>query len=241
MRALAAAELYHLTHDRAYDAAFRQAMEASKAPFDANRDPWFSYALIPDDLADKDLKQKAVDGYRMLGDTAVKFYQGNSFNIATDVPRLPMIAFVGYWSTPGMSLGPGLPRAYYLTGDEKYLAGAVASCNYSVGANPMNMTMTTGVGYDYPRAPLHVDSRHSGQEAPSGLTVYGPFDTSLTGGMYDWAYTWILRTTMTPAAHTWPPQEFYVDVYKWPPMNEYTVPQTIAVTAYTWGFLAARK
>ncbi len=59
--------------------------------------------------------------------------------------------------------------------------------------------------------------------------------------MYDWAYTWILRTTMTPAAHTWPPEEFYVDVYKWAPMNEYTVPQTIAVTAYTWGCLAARK
>ncbi len=119
MRALAAAELYHLTCDRAYDGAFREAMAAGKAPFDADRDPWFSYALLPDDLADKDLKQKAIDGYRMLGDTAIKFSQGNAFNIATDVPLLPMIPFVGYWSTPGMSLGPGLPRAYYLTGDEK--------------------------------------------------------------------------------------------------------------------------
>ncbi len=46
---------------------------------------------------------------------------------------------------------------------------------------------------------------------------------------------------MTPESHTWPAEEFYVDVYKWPVMNEYTVPQTIAVTAYTWGYLAARK
>ena len=241
MRALAAAELYHLTGEKAYDSAFRDAILAGDEPFDAERDAWFAYAILPDDLADVDLKQRAIDGYRMLGEAALKFSQGNAFSIATDVPGLPMIGFVGYWSTPGMSVAPGLPRAHYLTGDERYLAGAVASCNFSAGANPMNMTMTVGVGRDYPRAPLHIDSRRSGQEAPAGITVYGPSDPAMTGGAYDWAHTYILKTTMTPESHTWPAEEFYVDVYKWPVMNEYTVPQTMAVTAYTWGYLAARK
>lgn len=40
---------------------------------------------------------------------------------------------------------------------------------------------------------------------------------------------------------SWPAAEFYVDVYKWPVMNEYTVHQTFGPTGYRWGYLAARE
>ncbi len=241
MRALAAAELYHLTEEPRYNAAFREAILAGNEPFDAERDAWFAYALLPDELADGDLKERAVEGYRMLGDVALKFAAGNAFDITTDVPGLPMIGYVGYYSTPGMTVGPGLPRAHYLTGERKYLAGTVAACNFSAGANPMNKTMTVGVGHRNPRFPLHIDSRRSGRPAPEGITVFGPFDPRRSGGAYDWAHTWVLRGNMTPESRTWPATEFYVDIYKWPPMSEYTVHQTMEGTSYHWGYLAARR
>ena len=53
-------------------------------------------------------------------------------------------------------------------------------------------------------------------------------------------HTWFLSRQMTPDSRAWPAQEGYVDAYMWPSMNEYTVHQTIAPTAYTWGYLAAR-
>jgi endoglucanase len=241
MRALAGAELARVTGDRAYADASAESL-GFDAPFDVFRHAWFAYALLPDDMADPALKQKAVDGYRMLGDTALEFASGNAFNVTTDIPGLPMIGYVGYWSTPGMTVGPGLPRAHYLTGEDKYLAGTVAACNFSVGANPMNMTMTIGVGYDYPRAPLHIDSRRSGQPAPAGITVFGPSDPRASGGAYDWAHQWKLGPDkMVPGSRTWPASEFYTDIYAWPPMNEYTVQQTLGPTSYHWGYLAARQ
>jgi endoglucanase len=113
----------------------------------------------------------------------------------------------------------------------------VAVTHYTAGANPMNATMTTGLGHDYPRAPLHVDSRRRGQTAPRGITVYGPHDPTRMPG---WGRTWIAGPTMVPSADDWPASEFHLDVSAWPEMSEYTVHQSLGPTAYHWGYLAAR-
>ncbi len=239
MRTLAAVELYHLTADADYHAVAEEGFRAED--FDRLLHAWFAYALLPGELADARLKGEAAAGYRRLGDAALEFSRGNAFNISTHNPYLPMIGYVGYWSTPGMTVGPCLPRAHYLTGEERYLAGAVAACNYSAGANPMNMTLTTGLGHDWPRHPLHIDSRRSGQQAPAGITVYGPSDPATEGRAYDWAHKWRLGPTMVPNSRTWPASEFYIDIYGWPAMNEYTVQQTFGPTSYHWGYLAARQ
>lgn len=241
VRALAAVELYHLTGEPAYEDAFRDIVLAEGRDFAADRHAWFAYALLPDELADPELRQRAIEGYRRLGDTALEFMRGNAFNIATDNPYLPMIGYVGYWSVPGMSVGPGLTRAHYLTGEAKYLAGAVTASNFSAGANPMNMTLTTGLGHVCPLHPLHIDSRRSAQPAPAGLTVFGPTDPALHTRNVDWAHKWRLGPTMVPDSRTWPVTEFYVDIYKWPAMCEYTVQQTLGPTSYHWGYLAARR
>jgi hypothetical protein len=39
---------------------------------------------------------------------------------------------------------------------------------------------------------------------------------------------------------TWPAAKFYVDLGNWPPMNEYTVHQTLGPVRYYWGYLAAQ-
>jgi hypothetical protein len=64
----------------------------------------------------------------------------------------------------------------------------------------------------------------------------------VSGGAYDWAHQWKLGpNTMVPGSRTWPASEFYTDIYAWPPMNEYTVQQTLGPTSYHWGYLAARQ
>ncbi|MFW6189465.1 MAG: glycoside hydrolase family 9 protein [Planctomycetota bacterium] len=238
-KAVAAAELYHLTEREGYHDAFRDAIPDQF--HDRQRDAWFAYALLPERLADPALRRKALEGYRSLGDISVEFAERNAFNLVTDIPQLPTIGYVGYWTVPGMTVGPGVTRAHYLTGDERYLRAAVAGAQFTAGANPMNMTMTTGLGHDYPRAPLHIDSRRSGQPAPPGITVFGPSDPGQSGRAYDWAHKWRLGPTMVPESRSWPASEFYVDIYGWPPMNEYTVHQCLGPVSYHFGYLAAQE
>jgi endoglucanase len=237
-RALAAVELYRLTSDAEYGAAFRQS-SALVSGGDPGRqlDATFAYASLDDRLADADLKAKALDWLTAQGEQALLVSSRNSFNIAPRVSQLPMIGFVGYFTTPETIIGPLLPRLHYLTGDEKWLAGALAATQYTAGANPLNATMTTGLGHDYPRAPLHVDSLRLGVAAPVGITIYGPHDPTR---IPDWVRTWIVGPSMTPPADRWPAAEFHVDVSGWPEMSEYTVHQSIGPTGYHWGYLAAR-
>jgi endoglucanase len=147
---------------------------------------------------------------------------------------------VGYLSTPEMVVGPVLPCAWLLTGESKYLAGAVRACQFACGANPENRALTTGLGPDPVRFPLHIDSQITGQPAPAGITVYGMSDPAENYGFDAWAHTWFLQK-MTPPSRAWPTHESYWDIWVVPSTNEYTIHQTIIPTAFYWGFLAARK
>jgi endoglucanase len=151
-----------------------------------------------------------------------------------------MMGYTSLWSTPGGILPPVLPRAHYLTGQQRYLAGTIAACQYSGGANPMNMSYTTGIGPRQPLAPLHIDSRVSGQRPPAGITVYGQSDPSMGYSFDSFAHTWFLNRYGGVHSTNWPTAEAYIDLGTWPAMNEYTVHQTFSPTSYTWGYLAAR-
>jgi len=149
------------------------------------------------------------------------------------------MGFVAYFSTPETVLGPILPHAWLLTRDPKYLAGAVRACQFSAGANPDNRALTTGLGPDPVRFPLHIDSWVTGQPAPAGITVYGISDPAENYSFDGWAHTWFLQK-MVPGSRAWPAYESYWDIYVVPSTNEFTIHQTIIPTAFYWGFLAAR-
>ena len=51
---------------------------------------------------------------------------------------------------------------------------------------------------------------------------------------------WLAKRSHYPAYESWPAAETFFDVYVATAMNEFTVMQTIAPTAYTWGYFAAR-
>lgn len=236
-RMLAAIQLHHTTGAARYHDVVVAAGWFNQPAGENDEAATFAYARLPDDRGDARLKANARAQLLAAADAALAFQAGNPFDLANRYPNLPLIGYVGYFSIPGM-ISQVLPRAHALTGDPRYLAGTILSAQYGAGANPDNIVLTTGVGLRPVLNPLHIDSRNSGQPAPAGITVYGPTDPAIFESAYDWMHTWFLSKQMTPGSRTWPPQESYVDVFGWPPMNEYTVHQTFGPVAYTWGYLA---
>ena len=238
MRALAAVELFRLTAGAAYLEDFKKLW-----PQVNNNADLLSGFLMAGEKTDPTLHAEGLKKLTDQADQALAFQKQNGFNLAfPNHQYLPMIGFLGLWSTPGSSIPPVLPRAHFFTGEEKYLSGLVGCTQYPGGANPMNMTYTTGLGPEryQPQEPLHLDSWWSGQEAPDGITVYGQADPSLQSGSPNFAHQWYLNRFGGVNSHEWPTAEAYADLAIWPEMTEYTVHQTLSPTGFVWGYLAAR-
>lgn len=243
-RNLAAAELLWLTGEERFDVAFK---ETTVVPSDSEilidqQAGAFTYARLPEDLGGAALKEKIVERFREQADRALNYASNNAFGLTIEIKDMPLIGPVGAFTTPGMN-SRILPRTHYLTGEEKYLAGTIRACNFSAGANPDNMTFTTGVGFHSPNAPLHFDSRFTGQAPPAGLTLYGAYDKDTLPDYAkgnEWVHIWLLPETTVPSSWGWPATEFYFDLFLWPMMNELTIRQNMGPTSYYWGYLAAR-
>lgn len=85
------------------------------------------------------------------------------------------------WGASNMAnAGRGLLAAYALSGNQKYRDAAILNMDYMLGANPMGMSWTTGMGYIYPTDIQHANSEKDGIADPvPGISIYG-----VTGGMY---------------------------------------------------------
>lgn len=242
-RNLAALALYALTEEPRWREVFLETtvLTDPKAPIFAwgrhvQRDAAFFYARLPDRLTDPDLRKNAVAAVEQQAKAALAYARGNAFNLTTPDKGKPM--FIGFFSTPDAI---ELCRAHFLTGKREYLAGAVQACLFSAGANPLNMTYTVGLGQNWPKNPLHLDSRRSGQPAPIGLTVYGNLDYvrwNDEGNL--WPMKWYLDQACTPSAYEWPIAESYFDIFLWPITNEFTV-DVWAPNVFVWGYLGARE
>ena len=142
------------------------------------------------------------------------------------------------WGAPATPDAESVVRAHVLTGDAKYLRALVLACQMGAGANPLNLCYTTGLGHRSPQHPLHIDSRITHQPPPPGLTVFGPSDVE--SAKNDWGQKLVSRFTFPPVAQ-WPTMEAYWDVFWYPSVCEFTVQSPMAVNAYVWGYLAARR
>lgn len=238
-RFLAAGALFALDGSAEHHAAFKALFaEAGEEPDEMGA--YFDYARLPARVTDAAIRTEARARIATAADRAIAFGANNAFGLHTQSPGLPVMGYVGFYSVPEMVTGPVLPRAYVLTGDQRYLRAAVKAAHFPAGANPLNRTFTTGVGHDYPHNPLHIDSRVTGQPAPKGITIYGPSDPAGDFGFNNWVHQWHLGD-MVPGSRTWPAAEGHIDLFRWPAMSEYTIHQTFRPTAYYWGFLAARE
>lgn len=250
-RAMAAVELLAATREPAFDAAFKEASELSRKEELRYLDQLgadFAYARLPEGLGDPELKKKAVRVIAAYADHAMELSQKNAYDIITGHRTdMPMLFVSRYFSTPGAG-GLALIYAYELTKKTAYLAAAVQGANYSLGANPDNLSYCTGVGDNCQHFNFIVDALISGQQ-PDTIIGHIPYGQGNEGGAMSrqanaWVQQWLLNfgpaKKMTPNWFDWPVNEQYIDFATYPLHNENCFNQTTVPAACYWFYLATR-
>jgi endoglucanase len=249
-RAMAAVELLAATREAAFDEAFKQSSELSgKAALYLDQpDADFAYARLPDNLGDPELKKRAVERITTYADHAIEFSRKNAYDIIAGVRTdYPLIFACKYFSTPAQG-GFSLIYAYELTRKPAYLAAAVQGANYSLGANPDNLSYCTGVGYNAQHFNFIVDAHVTGQlpDVMVGHIPYGQGNegNSMSRSANSWVQQWLLNfgptKKMVPNWFDWPVNEQYIDFGRYPLHNENCFNATTVPAACYWFYLHTR-
>jgi endoglucanase len=230
-RNLAAVELFRLTEDERWHKVYLATVEHSR------NDAIFIYARLDESLVDRKIQQEAVSDLIAEADQIVGFSRKSAYGITTGRPGRALGSWAATYTIPAE---PILVRAHYISGDPVYLKTILRSALYSAGANPMNLCLTTGLGSNCVQNALHEDSRHTGQLAPIGISVFGPSELTLNleeGSNLEYK----LKKECTPDIREWPSAESYFDIFWFVSQNEYVIDRPLGQTAYIWGYLASRE
>ncbi len=249
-RAMAAVELLAATRDPAYDEAFKQSSELSgkAALYMDQPGADFAYARLPEGVGDPELKKRAVERITAYADHAIAFSRKNAYDVIAGVRTdYPLIFACRYFSTPAQG-GFALIYAYELTRKPVYLAAAVQGANYSLGANPDNLSYCTGVGYNAQHFNFIVDAHVTGQ-LPDMIVGHIPYGqgnegNSMSRSANAWVQQWLLNfgptKKMIPNWYDWPVTEQYIDFGRYPLHNENCFNQTTVPAACYWFYLHTR-
>jgi endoglucanase len=236
-RNLAAAELFRLTDADSIHNVFlaTTVYTSAKNKLEAwnsysQKEAPFTYIITTSDKKDLDVHDNCIASIKNDADDELSYQSTTAFRWSKDPNGV--LGF-GAITAPRVI---SMLKSYHISNDDIYLEGAINGCQYTLGANPLNMTFTTGLGHKYPTLPLHLDSYNTGQKPPTGITVYGSFNQ-----LDDFPDYWSNKFTeseIKPAISTWPPIEYYQDIGHLSSfMCEYTIQQTIAPHLYVMGFL----
>ena len=236
-RNMAAAELFRLTGEERWHQMFvattvfrdRKSL-LFEWPKHNQRDNAWVYARTSHSNVDADLQANCRQAILAEAEARAAGCQRTGFRWTKYEWQPP--AYAAFTRPDGVSLA----RAHALTGDAKYLRALVLACQHGVGANPVNLCYTTGLGHSSPLHPLHIDSAVTHQLPPPGLTVFGPI--GYDQGKDQWGQK-LANPHLFPEFEKWPTLEAYWDIFWYPPMSEFTVQSPMAETAYVWGYLAA--
>jgi endoglucanase len=240
-RNLAALELYRLTRNPAYNQIFLDTtgFKSSGSKVKENnvidqRDAAFLYSRMSRDLIDPTIQRNARSAFLEKANETMGQGSINAFRwLKNDNQYYPLVS----GNSLGAVRGQTVLRAYVMTQDPAYLQSALLGTQFSLGANPDNMSYTTGIGTRSIQNPFVIDQRLTGQKAPPGITVYGPLDVQFDQDY--WAFNEYRKALGIEPTAT-PLLESYYDVYLPTASTEFTIHESIAPTLYTWGFLAAR-
>lgn len=231
----AAAALFRATSNANYQGIV-QALDSSTRGYDSNstvkRGAWEYYLATGQDLANR-LVNTMAD------------YQNNS-PYGSLYHRANITTNWGINSVPNQEGVDGLRGALVaLAGSDstrhsqakKLFENFVSSASFVWGANGVNQSLTVGLGENQPSDPLHTDFHKMHVSPPKGITVYGFSDFAPFFPWWAFAFHDFNRLepkNMYGGLPTW--QNFFNhNLMIW--SNEYTVQQTIAPTAYIWGFM----
>ncbi|MFC1735106.1 glycoside hydrolase family 9 protein [Candidatus Hydrogenedentota bacterium] len=245
MRNLAALQLYRLTREEHWHRIFLDTC-GYRAGEPLTVFMWNShsqseaamlYARLPNPFADPEIRERAKRALIAHADEQIDYAEHQTYMFTADNLYAPMIL-----SSHSAPKGLDICRAHYLTKDSRFLEWAIKSSQFSVGANPMNLVMTTGLGHRSAMYPLYLDMKYMRKcLPPPGITLFGIQDPLFV--KESWVYDWILNryNNCVPNYLEWPLSEFYFDVYSWPMANEFTVQQSMASAVFVWGYLTARE
>ena len=244
-RNLAAAALYKLTGQQEWHDIYRTSNRITGPQLNLQnfstreenkgwnqQDAAFLYLTIKNRPLDPELKSNLQGAFINEAEAALVRMRHTGFRWLKESDD----AWLG-WGTLGASQARILLRAHSLSGDKRYLDAALEASQFALGANPLNMSFTTGLGNNTVRRLWVIDARVSGQEVPEGITAYGPIDPIHLKGNHN--FEKYVAPYVYPKASTWPANENYFDVYAIYPMNEFTIFDTIAPNIYVWGYLNA--
>jgi endoglucanase len=194
----------------------------------------FNYATLDIPGVDPAIQARARADIIAEAEFLINFQKDDGF-MGTTNPWAP----VG-WGTGGPTAEVAaniLTRAYALTKDPDYLKAMIGAAQFGLGANPLNMSFTTGVGTNTPREIMDLDADTTGQDARPGITVYGAIDYWKYGDI-GW---WLGQTgdSIQPNAYGAPVYESYQGWQAIAPLGEFTVMQSISKSALLWGMIAA--
>jgi len=248
-RNLAALEFYRLTgdekwHDRFLEDTVLRSTDFNTAPpsGQAQAHAAFLYARLPKGRGETALKQAAETWFRETASRSIASAENNAWGWVSSNPIRAL--GTAWFSTPDLI---PLLRAHYLTERPDTYDALVRGMQFSLGANPMNMTYTTGVGHQWPRNAMVLDSRRTARTVPAGITVFGQVDYQEARkrnntwhlGALDWFL--VRKQAIYPDPFTWPVAESYWDIHQWPSACEFTPQSTMGQVSYMWGYLAARS
>jgi endoglucanase len=231
-RNLAAVELYRLTKDKRWHELFLSTQK------DCRADAAFVYARLDKSMAIKKDQETAKNLLIDEANRMVELSANNAFGLTTGSAGRAISGYSSIYTIPASTT---LVRAHFLSGNPLYLKTILRSALYSAGANPMNLCMTTGLGENCVKNALHEDTKHTGQPAPLGITVFGPCELPYSDARPGGDLEKRLNGSTSPVISNWPSAEAYFDVFWFVSQNEYVIDRPLGQTAFIWGYLASRK
>ncbi len=245
-RAYAAACLFRLTGEKAYEDQFR----ADVAGIEKG-------TLLADDLAYGPFVY-ALGGGKGVADAALlermrgaSLYTADQYLIETPKRRalrwggdfyMPML--VGQQTTPLVlagAVGYTLAKAAQPERAKAYLAGLTTTCDYFLGTNSLNQTWVTGLGPRFPAQVFHMDAWYNGKGTfHPGLIPYGPWLKKADQGSGPWDSDWANKS-LYPGIDAWPGNERWFNNRCSPMSSEFTIHQNLGPAAAIFGFLCAER
>lgn len=226
-RNLASADMYRLTGDKVWHELFLKTFESKD-----NESIWVYLHT------DRERNQSRVEECRETLLQSAQNYldeqEKTAFRWTRGKPGDENSAY-GFFSRAEGS--ETLIRAWQLTGESKYRRGAILSAQMALGANPNNLSYTTGLGRNPMHYALYLDAEVQGIDTPDGYIVNGAYNPNSKNSTGFNNQVQRVAPFFVPEYKSWPQTEFCVDSGQVHHIDEHLPNQTGRV-AYLWGALA---
>lgn len=244
-RAYAAAALFRLTGDRAYERQFASDLgdvQAHSSLDDERRYAAWLYVLGPMPVErDRALHERIRSSVlRTASDNALVTGERRALRWG-GIFSFPML--IGQQTTPWLmeaAVAHALLRDTEPARAREFLAALYTTADYFLGTNALNMTWMTGVGPRYPKHIFHMDAwynTHGGRYHP-GLIPYSPWRKETDRPEGPWHQDWP-NQTVHPPIDEWPGNERWFSNRCSPMGSEFTVHQNLGPAAAYYGLLCA--